>query len=31
MVGMLSLGDISLHAPHELTGEVVEAVTRRPA
>jgi CBS domain-containing protein len=31
MVGMLSLGDIGLHAPHELTGEVVEAVARRPA
>jgi CBS domain-containing protein len=25
MVGMVSLGDIGLHAPHELTGEVVEA------
>jgi CBS-domain-containing membrane protein len=31
MVGMVSLGDIGLHAPHELTGEVVEAVARRPA
>jgi len=31
MVGMLSLGDIGLHAPHELTGEVVEAVARRSA
>jgi len=31
MVGMLSLGDIGLHAPHELTGEVVGAVARRPA
>ena len=31
MVGMVSLGDIGLHAPHELAGEVVEAVARRPA
>lgn len=31
MVGMLSLGDLGLHAPHELTGEVVEAAARRPA
>lgn len=28
MVGMLSLGDIGLHASHHLTGEVVEAVAR---
>ncbi len=31
MVGMLSLGDIGLHASHELTGEVVEAVARPAA
>jgi len=31
VVGMLSVGDIGLHAPHELTGEVIEAVARRPA
>lgn len=30
MVGMLSLGDISLHASHELTGEVVEAISQHP-
>jgi CBS domain-containing protein len=28
MVGILSLGNIALHASHELTGEVVEAVSR---
>jgi CBS domain-containing protein len=28
MVGMLSLGDIGLHASHELTGEVVEAIAQ---
>ncbi len=28
MTGMLSLGDLALHAPHELSGEVVEAVSR---
>ena len=26
LVGMLSLGDIDLHASHELAGEIVEAV-----
>lgn len=31
MVGMLSLGDIGLHAAHELTGEVVEAVAKHAA
>ena len=31
MVGMLSFGDIGLHASHELTGEVVEAVARPAA
>jgi CBS domain-containing protein len=31
MVGILSLGNIALHASHELTGEVVEAVSRRSA
>lgn len=31
MVGILSLGDLGLHAPHELTGEVVEAISQRPA
>jgi CBS domain-containing protein len=28
MVGMLSLGDIGLKAPHDLTGEVVAAISR---
>jgi CBS domain-containing protein len=28
MVGIVSLGDLAVHAPHELTGEVVEAVSR---
>ena len=31
MVGMLSLGDIGLHASHELTGEVVAAISQHPA
>jgi CBS domain-containing protein len=31
MIGMLSLGDLALHAPHELTAEVVEAVSRPTA
>jgi CBS domain-containing protein len=31
MVGMLSLGDIGRHASHELTGEVVEAISQHPA
>jgi CBS domain-containing protein len=31
MVGILSLGDVALHASHELTGEVVEAVSRHAA
>lgn len=26
-VGMLSVGDISTHLPHELSGEVIEAVS----
>jgi CBS domain-containing protein/uncharacterized protein (DUF2267 family) len=28
MVGIVSLGDIGLKAPHELTGEVVEAIAQ---
>ncbi len=31
MVGILSVGDLALHASHELTGEVVEAVSRHAA
>jgi len=31
MVGMLSLGDIGLHASRELTGEVVAAISQHPA
>ena len=31
MVGMLSLGDIGLHASHELIGEVVKAIAQHPA
>jgi CBS domain-containing protein len=31
MIGMLSLGDLGLHAAHGLTGEVVEAIARHPA
>jgi CBS domain-containing protein len=31
MVGILSLGDLALNAPNELSGEVVEAVSRRAA
>ncbi len=31
MVGMLSLGDIGLHASHELTGEVLAAISQHPA
>ncbi len=31
MVGILSIGDLALHVPHDLTGEVVEAVSRHPA
>jgi len=31
MVGILSLGDLALHAPHNLTGEIVEAVSRHAA
>ena len=30
MVGILSLGDIGLHASHELTGEVVQAISQHP-
>jgi CBS domain-containing protein len=30
MVGILSLGDIALHGPHELTGEATEAIAHRP-
>ena len=30
MTGMLSLGDLALHASHELSGEVIEAVSRHP-
>jgi CBS domain-containing protein len=29
MVGILSLSDLALHAPHKLTGEVLEAVSQR--
>ena len=28
MVGMLTVGGIGLHAPHQLTGEVVEAIAQ---
>lgn len=28
MVGILSLDDIALNTPHELSGEVIEAVSR---
>lgn len=28
MTGMLSLGDLALHTSHELSGEVIEAVSR---
>jgi CBS domain-containing protein len=31
MVGMLSLGDVGRHGSHELTGEIVEAISRAPA
>jgi CBS domain-containing protein len=31
MVGMLSLGDVGRHASHELTGEIVETISRPPA
>ena len=31
LVGMLSLGDIDLHASHELAGEIVEAEGRAPS
>lgn len=31
MVGMLSLGDIGLHTTHELTGEVVAAISQPSA
>jgi CBS domain-containing protein len=31
MVGIVSLGDLALHVAHELTGEVVEAVSRPSA
>jgi CBS domain-containing protein len=31
MVGILSVGDLALHVSHELTGEVVEAVSRQAA
>jgi CBS domain-containing protein len=31
MVGILSLGDIGLRAPHELTGQVVAAISQHPA
>jgi CBS domain-containing protein len=31
MVGMLSLGDIGLQTSHELTGEVVAAISQHPA
>lgn len=28
MVGLLSLGDIATHCPHELSGEVLDAISR---
>ena len=28
MVGMLSLGDLALHCSHDLSGEVLEAISR---
>lgn len=28
LVGILSLSDVALHAPHHLTAEIIEAVTR---
>lgn len=28
MVGLLSLGDIATHCSHELSGEVVEAISK---
>lgn len=28
MVGLLSVGDISLHCTHELSGEVLEAISK---
>ena len=28
MVGLLSLGDVALHAPHKLAGEVVAAISQ---
>ncbi len=28
LVGMLAIGDLALRAPHELSGEVLEAVSR---
>lgn len=31
MVGILSVGDLALHVPHGLTGEVVERVSRHAA
>lgn len=31
MVGMLAFADLGLHAPHELAGEVLEAVSRPAA
>jgi CBS domain-containing protein len=31
MVGILSLGDLALHAPNQLTGEVVEQVSKHAA
>lgn len=27
-VGILSLGDIATHAPHELSGEIIEAISK---
>lgn len=31
MVGILSLGDLALHAPNKLTGQIVEAVSQHAA
>jgi CBS domain-containing protein len=28
MVGVLSLGDVATHCPHELSGEVLDAVSQ---
>lgn len=30
LVGFLSVGDLAIHCPHDLSGEVLEAVSTRP-